>query len=251
MKKKDLKRLTKTARWRNAEFVYEDICVSNKMPFFREPLTVKEIDKYMAEILEKCPQYFPALLQRGQYHLIIGKDNRAIDFYDRGFELMIEILEGEVLFDLIERTIDGFEKHLRYDLCRRYLRRLIELYPEKAEYYDYLAGYTVQDKNGSFEQASPLQLKALELDPDNPTFLSNLGWIHLIAGNLEDAEKALRKGLEIRPGDHFLKGNMEVFQYLKKEKPGRTFADYLLRPVDHKLDFGHEHGRRGRLRGAR
>lgn len=233
MDKKDLKNITKSSAWKDAEFTYEEIFIENQMPLFHEPLTVEQIDENMAGILENCPQFFPALLQRGQYHVGIGKNSQAIGFYNRGFELMIEIMDGEELFDTVDKLINGLERHLRYDLCCRYLKRLIELYPKKALFYDYLAGSILQSKNSSIQEAITFQMKAIELEPENATFLSNLGWIHLTAGSLKDAEGTLKKALEIKPDDQFTKGNMEVLQYLKKRKKCGTFIDYLIRPVDY------------------
>ncbi|MBA7712822.1 hypothetical protein ES703_121812 [subsurface metagenome] len=114
---------------------------------------------------------------------------------------MIEIIEGKELDDTVDNITDGLERHLRYDLCCRYLKRLIKLYPKKGLYYNYLAGYIAQSKNGNISEAITIQIKAIELEPENATFLSNLGWIHLEAGNLKDAEIALNKALKIQP-DH-------------------------------------------------
>ncbi|KKK63002.1 hypothetical protein LCGC14_2998680, partial [marine sediment metagenome] len=74
----------------------------------------------------------------------------------------------------------------------------------------------------------------LELEPENATFLNNLGWMHLEAGRLKDAEIALKKALGIRPDFESAAGNMNALKYLKKKKNGGMFLDFLLRPVDRK-----------------
>ncbi|GAF86572.1 unnamed protein product, partial [marine sediment metagenome] len=214
------------------EYEYAGIYVRNQMPLLGERLTAEQMDKYMGEILEECPQFFPALFYRGKYLLNIGKVSQAVKLYDRGFELMIEILEREELVDAVDDIIDGLEKILRYDLCCQYLKRLVKLFPNKGLYHDYLAGDVFQSKKGSVSEAIALQKKALELEPENATFLNNLGWIHLEAGNLKDAEISLKKALDIRPDYESAAGNMDALKYLKKKKNGGIFLDFLLRPVD-------------------
>ena len=230
---KNPKNLTQTDAWRGAEFAFADVVVGTRMPFLGEPLNEKQIDKRMAAILEDCPRFFPALFQRGLYHVSIGSGKKADSFLDRGFELIIELLEGEELIDVVDELIESLENRLRYDLCCRYLKKLAEIYPEQALYYDYWAGSELRSRNGSVEEARKLQEKALQLDPDNPTFCSNLGWIHLTAGDLEGAEHALGKALSIEPEHDSAGANMEVLHYLKKQRVRATFMDFLLRPVDH------------------
>lgn len=227
------KNFTKTNAWRGAEYDFAAVVVGARMPFLGEPLNEKQIDKRMAAILEGCPRFFPALFQRGLYHVSISSGKKADSFLDRGFELMIELLEGEELIDTVDELVEGLEKRLRYDLCCRYLKKLAEMFPEIALYYDYWAGSELRSRNGSVEKARKLQGKALQLEPDNPTFCSNLGWIHLTGGELEDAEQALGKALSIEPKHESARANMEVLRYLKKQRGGATFMDFLLRPADH------------------
>jgi len=231
--RKNQKNITQTDSWKGAEFDYAGVVADAIVPFFGESLNQEQVDERMASILEGCPRFFPALLQRGLYHVSLGAEEKARSFLDRAFDLMIELLEGEELVDEVDELIDGLEKRLRYDLCCRYLEKLVEMYPEKALYYDYWAGSELRSRNGSAEKARKLQRKALQLEPSNPTFCNNLGWIHLTAGELEDAERALLKALSIETEHEPAGANMEVLEYLKKQGGKARFMDYLLRPVDH------------------
>ncbi|KKK98676.1 hypothetical protein LCGC14_2640360, partial [marine sediment metagenome] len=232
--KKNLKNISETNKWKIAEFDYAGLYVQNQMPLLGERLSAKQMDKYMGEILANCPDFFPALFYRGRYLLSIGKDSQALKFYDRGFKLLIEILEGEELIDAVDSVIDGLEELLRFDLCCRYLKNLIKLFPNKGLYYDYLAGNVMKSKEGSISEVIALQKKAIELEPENATFIHNLGWIHLEAGNLKEAEIEMKKALKLRPDYESAAGNMAVINYLKKKKNGGTFLDYLIRLLDRK-----------------
>jgi len=232
--KKNLKNVSETKEWKIAEFDYAGLCVQNQMPLLGERLSAKQIDKYMGEILANRPVFFPAVFHRGRYLLSIGKDSQALKFYDRGFELLIEILEGEELIDAVDNVIDGLEELLRFDLCCRYLKNLIKLFPNKGLYYDYLAGDIIKSKKGSISEAITLQKKAIELEPANATLIHNLGWIHLEAGNLEEAEIKMKKAIKLRPDYEAAVANMAVINYLKKKKNGGIFLDFLIRQLDRK-----------------
>jgi tetratricopeptide (TPR) repeat protein len=231
MVKKDLKHIRKTRAWKSASFSYDMIFAELQMPIFGETPTAEQVDTSMEGILKECPDYYPAILQRGQYFMCIGEEEKAIKSYDRGFRIMFEIIKGKELEDMVTSITDGFEEKLRYDLACRYLKKLIKLYPRKALYYDYLASDIAQSINADIQKAIATQEKALELEPHNANFLSNLGWIHLAAGNLDDAGITLKKALEIKPDYKFAKGNMEVHTYLKENNGGNYFG-YNIRSID-------------------
>ena len=229
-----MKDITKTESWKTAESEYGQLMVSGRMPLFGEPLSKKAEDRRMAEILERCPQFYPSLLHRGIYFDSLGETEKADSFLDRGFELMIELLHGEELKDAVHQLVVSLEDRTRYDTCCRYLATLVDLHPKEALYYDYWACSESHRRNGSMEKAKELQRKAVQLEPENPTFLSNLSWIHLEAGELRDAEKALEKALSIDPEHGFSRANTKVLDYLKGQTEAATIDDFLLRRVDYR-----------------
>jgi tetratricopeptide (TPR) repeat protein len=72
--------------------------------------------------------------------------------------------------------------------------------------------------------------KAVEMEPDNPHFRSNLGWIYLIANKMEEADKTFVDALRLDPDNEAVKGNLEIHRYLTKH--GGNHLDYLLRSAD-------------------
>lgn len=231
MDTKKLKSIKTTNTWRDAEWDYDEILTSYQFPLLGKRPTAETIAKRMDEILETCPQYFPASLFRGQLYILEGNDELAIQHYDQGFEAMLILANEKELIETIDNFIDFLELQLRYDLCCKYLRKFTVRFPNKALFYDYLASNLAQSKNGNVEDALSIQAKAIELEPLNATFLSNQGWLNLIAGRLGEAEMILNKALEMKPDDKFVKGNLEILEYLQKIGKG-TFLDFLLRPIN-------------------
>jgi tetratricopeptide (TPR) repeat protein len=231
MDTKKLKNIKRTNAWKAAEWDYSEIIAAHQFPLLGERPTAATIATRMDDILGACPQFFPASLFRGQLYILEGKDELAIEPYDQSFEMMRILATKKELIDTIDNFIDFLENELRYDICCKYLRQFVELFPQKALFYDYLAGDIARSKNIDINEALSFQAKAVELEPTNATFLSNQAWINLIDGRLNEAETILNKALEIKPDHATVKGNIEVLQYLKRKGKG-TFLDFLLRPVN-------------------
>ena len=70
------------------------------------------------------------------------------------------------------------------------IRQLLQVQPTNAEALNYL-GYLLADKGRQLEEAVRLVQRALDADPDNPSYLDSLGWAFYRRGELAQAEKYL------------------------------------------------------------
>ncbi|WP_459207804.1 tetratricopeptide repeat protein [Pseudomonas sp. MLB6B] len=75
------------------------------------------------------------------------------------------------------------------------LRAILAREPENAMALNAL-GYTLADRTTRFDEAKRLIEKALSITPEDPAVLDSLGWVNYRMGNLDDAERALRKAYE-------------------------------------------------------
>jgi tetratricopeptide (TPR) repeat protein len=216
--------------WEMAEWDYTAVITQRMMPMLGEPPSTEEIIKSMEAITRDCPDFYPALLELGLRRLISRDGDQGEEAMDKGFDLMLKLAEPDQLFDQIETMLDNLEKLWRFDLSRRYLGLLVARYPEHAFFQDSLAHASARmgDVNAALAHSS----KAIAMEPGNCHFLSNYGWYHLWAGNLEEAYQALSAAGRLDPDDGVVKGNFEVHRYLKKH--GGNYLDYLLRPLDQK-----------------
>jgi len=60
-------------------------------------------------------------------------------------------------------------------------------------------GYTLVDRTTRTAEGLALVERALVLAPDDPFILDSVGWANFRMGNLEEAEKHLRRAMEQRP----------------------------------------------------
>ncbi|MGE5341806.1 MAG: tetratricopeptide repeat protein [Candidatus Omnitrophota bacterium] len=231
---KDIRR---TSEWRKAERVYNQLHASSVFSLMGEgPMlrpSLEEIDRELEELLEECPDYFPALFQRAEFMLRIGRTAEGEELFDKAFTAIADILEDETEFRVIfSQRIENLEKLLRYDLAVTYLDKALKLFPETAAFYDYLAYYILQLPNANKSKALELQQMALELEPDNDFFINNLGWIYLMMENFQEAEAYFRQAMDYNPENPCATDNLDTAQLMGQQ--GLTYFEYLIRPVDMK-----------------
>ncbi len=77
------------------------------------------------------------------------------------------------------------------------LRRVIELKPDHAHAYNAL-GFSLADRNVRLLEARGYIEQALQLAPEDPYIIDSLGWVQYRLGELDEAEKTLRRAMSIK-----------------------------------------------------
>ncbi|MBI4586842.1 MAG: tetratricopeptide repeat protein [Planctomycetes bacterium] len=115
------------------------------------------------------------------------------------------------------------------------LQEKVRDYPKRADLHFDIAALQFQKE--SFRDSAESLKEAIYLDPDQPKYHYHLGRVHLYMGELEEAEQAFRKAVELTPpgrynGPHFTLGY--TLSLLKKWKDARAQfeACVLIDPKD-------------------
>lgn len=147
---------------------------------------------FFERAVEKDPDFALA-------HLMLANTARsALEFFDaleRAVELAETASEGERLLIL------GQDAASRGDLSaqRRYLSRLVELYPRDERAHFALAGDHFARQE--YEQAIEQYRLATEVAPDFSPAYNLLGYAYRSAGRLDEAEAAFRRYIELVPDE--------------------------------------------------
>ncbi|MDQ1352239.1 MAG: hypothetical protein QG657_2545, partial [Acidobacteriota bacterium] len=224
-----------TYEWRNAQDLFKRI--NAKRPLFSiivngptPGASWLAIDYILRDILERCPQFFPALFQRGEYLLRIGKTVEGEELIEKAFNNVFDILEDEEEFsETISQGTENLAELLRYDLAAKYMEMATRLFPDNAAFYDYRAFYLLQLPGIDRSSVLNIQQKALDIEPDNESFINNLGWIYLMMENYEEAEEYFRQAIDYSSESTAVE-NLETAEYMKERR--MTYFQYLLRPTD-------------------
>lgn len=84
------------------------------------------------------------------------------------------------------------EKQGRFEVMEKQLREVMALAPDNHHAYNAL-GYSLAERNVRLQEAQTLVAKALEMAPGDPFIMDSMGWVHYRLGNLDEAEKFLRR----------------------------------------------------------
>jgi tetratricopeptide (TPR) repeat protein len=116
------------------------------------------------------------------------------------------------------------EKLGHVEVMEKALREVIAQSPDNHHAYNAL-GYSFADRNVRLDEARTLVAKALEMAPDDPFIMDSMGWVEYRLGNLDAAEKHLRKAYEVR-------NDVEIAVHLSEvlwKKGAKADAQKLLR----------------------
>ncbi|MEM8513253.1 tetratricopeptide (TPR) repeat protein [Massilia sp. MP_M2] len=89
------------------------------------------------------------------------------------------------------------EKLGKVDVMEAQLREVMAQAPDNHHAYNAL-GYSLAERNVRLQEAYGLIAKALEMAPGDPFIMDSMGWIHYRMGNLNEAEKFLRRAYGLR-----------------------------------------------------
>jgi tetratricopeptide (TPR) repeat protein len=221
-------RITESKAWEAAEWEYRELQDDILAPFFSAPLSQDQIVSRLRNMARRCPQFYPAHIELGT-RLLCRKNSRGAEqMIDKGFRLMMDLANPKNHAKNMDGIIENLEKLWRFDISRRLLKLMADRQPLGADLLDSLAH--AEARLGDIDAALLHVTEAIKLEPKDYGFWANKGWYCLMRGDLDDADAALAKALQIKPKDPVASGNLTILQYLRKH--GGTYWNYLERPLD-------------------
>ncbi|SHN27989.1 Flp pilus assembly protein TadD, contains TPR repeats [Pseudomonas asturiensis] len=186
-----------------AQLRQSDILISNG--------NAAEASRRLAEARADQPDY--AI----QLYLIEAETLTSNDQADRGWQVLSQALKQypDDINLLYTRAMLA-EKRNNLAQMEKDLRAIIKREPENAMALNAL-GYTLSDRTTRYAEAKELIEKAHTLTPDDPAVLDSLGWVNYRLGNLDEAERLLRRALERFP-DHEVAAHLGEVLWAKGEQ---------------------------------
>jgi tetratricopeptide (TPR) repeat protein len=229
-KKGKKKGIEGTDAWNIADWDYSQLIATDMMPLLSAPLAGQERIDYLNEIIEGCPEYYPALIELGYRYIREDKNEDGKAFIDKGLQSIKTHFSKENLIDAYYSICEYFEKYFRFEMAIEYYNQLMEIESDKAKVYDSVSycHYYLGDIKKAFE----IQQKALELNDSNAKFYCNMGWIEMIRGNLDTAKTMLEKSLELDQEDEVTVNNYKACKLMRKNKL-KNWEAFLLSEIDY------------------
>ncbi len=132
----------------------------------------------------------------------------------------------------------GLERLQRFDEAAELFEGLLEADPDDTETANYL-GYMYANASVKLDRALELIRQAVEADPENAAYLDSLGWVEFRYGRLGEAERWLRRALEMGA-----EGDGTVLAHLGEVLAGLGRDDEAVDLLQQSLDLGCEHADR-------
>ncbi len=101
--------------------------------------------------------------------------------------------------DLIFTRAAALERLDQVEESEALFQQLVDTEPNDANAANYL-GYMWADREVNLKEALELITRAVSLDPENSAYLDSLGWVHFRLGDLEEAERWLRRAVDLGGG---------------------------------------------------
>jgi tetratricopeptide (TPR) repeat protein len=143
--------------------------------------------------------FFDQLLARGRRLQSLGLIPQAIHLFKRltGCRTLPLAMAEEIQKRLGELRL----RHRQYAKARRHFAAALAHQPSHAGYHHLLATATTQDDEADPGRALDHFRQAVELEPANPHYWTDLGLQALENGEQEEGVRALRKANELAPHD--------------------------------------------------
>lgn len=181
------------------------------------------------------------LLQLIQGEAQILRDNEryqdSADVLSAGLKRFPE--STDLLYDYAMAT----DKTGNYKDMETALRKIMQLAPNNQHAYNAL-GYSLADRNIRLPEAVELIKKAVQLAPEDAFIADSLGWAEFRQGNLDEAEKELRRAYGLRPdpeiGIHlgeilWVRGKQEEAKQLWREAQSKDPKNDVLKSTLERL----------------
>lgn len=151
---------------------------------------------------------------------------------------------------ILDRRGSSYERVGDWDKAEKDLKKSLELVPDEPYVLNYLA-YSWVEKKINIDQALKMLKRATELKKNDGYIADSLGWAHYINKNYTEAEKYLKKAVELIPFDPIINDHYaDSLWMLDKKIQARYFwksilklddaKEKLKRNVSKKLIFGIE-----------
>jgi tetratricopeptide (TPR) repeat protein len=98
--------------------------------------------------------------------------------------------------DLLFIRAAALERSGQVEQSEELFRRLVAEEPDDASAANYL-GYMWANREVHLDEALELIVGAVTNDPDNSAYLDSLGWVHYRLGDLDEAERWLRRAIDV------------------------------------------------------
>ena len=154
----------------------------------------------------------------------------AIDYYT---QVLNQIDKNSNMYaDVLYRRGGTYERLKNYSKADKDLLMSLKIRPDHAYTLNYLS-YSWLERNIKIEQAMQMLMRAYELRENDPHITDSVGWGYYLIGDFINAEKYLRKAVELMPDDPIVNDHYgDVLWQLDRKLQAKYFWEHVLELED-------------------
>jgi tetratricopeptide (TPR) repeat protein len=153
--------------------------------------------------------------------------------YEKAIEYYTEIISSlsknsEIKSDLLYRRGSSYERLGDYQKADEDLKYSLKINPDDAYVLNYLA-YSWLERDYQIDEAMEMLEKAYTLRSNDPYITDSIGWAHYLIENYNEAEKYIKKAVELMPEDPTVNDHYgDILWKLNRNIQARYFWNYVL-----------------------
>ena len=157
--------------------------------------------------------------------------------YERAIELYTSVMnniEKDTLnyADLLYRRGGSFERIGEYEKSDKDLLDALKLIPNNSYVLNYLA-YSWLERDQNINKAILMLEKAYKENENDPYIIDSVGWGYFLVGKYNDAEKYMRRALELMPNDPIVNDHYgDILWKLNRKIQAQYFWNSVLKMED-------------------
>ena len=157
--------------------------------------------------------------------------------YEKAIELytsVMNIMEKDDLnyADLLYRRGGSFERIGKYEKSDKDLLDALKIIPNNSYVLNYLA-YSWLERNQNINKAILMLEKAYKENENDPYIIDSVGWGYFLVGKYNDAEKYMRRALELMPNDPIVNDHYgDILWKLNRKIQAQYFWNSVLKMDD-------------------
>ena len=150
----------------------------------------------------------------------------AIEYYTKIISSLGTNLE--IKSEILYRRGGSYERLRQYEKADEDLMNSLKINPDDAYVLNYLA-YSWLERDYQIEQAMEMLEKAYALRSNDPYITDSIGWAYYLIENYVEAEKYIKKAVEIMPEDPTVNDHYgDILWKLNRNIQARYFWNYVL-----------------------
>ncbi len=157
--------------------------------------------------------------------------------YEKAIELytsVMNIMDKDDLnyADLLYRRGGSFERIGKYEKSDKDLLDALKIIPNNSYVLNYLA-YSWLERNQNINKAILMLEKAYKENENDPYIIDSVGWGYFLVGKYDDAEKYMRRALELMPNDPIVNDHYgDILWKLNRKIQAQYFWNSVLKMDD-------------------